>query len=117
MINIIKMITIRETQSLLSISRASVYRLIDYGELEKVYILTSPRISLKSIQDYIERQNAKKHPVELPRKTLLEETGRDIKKQKFRQGGEEFISSSPYTPEVIQDNIPTLKEDNVKKAS
>ena len=39
----------------LNISRSSVYRLIERGELDVVYVLGSPRITQESVDSYIER--------------------------------------------------------------
>lgn len=45
---------INETMKLLSVSRATVYRLANGGHLEMVHIGTAARVTAKSINDMIE---------------------------------------------------------------
>ncbi len=50
-----KLLQISGAGNNLNISRSSVYRLIERGELDVVYVLSSPRITRESIDSYIER--------------------------------------------------------------
>ena len=50
-----RLFALKESCQLLGISRSSVYRLIAQGELDVVYVLSSPRIPEDSIDSYIER--------------------------------------------------------------
>ena len=48
--------TIPETAKALRVSRSTIYRLIDSGELEVTYVLSSPRITSLEIERYLRRQ-------------------------------------------------------------
>ena len=42
----------------LRVSRSSVYRLLHRGELDVVYILSAPRVTAESLDDYVETRLA-----------------------------------------------------------
>lgn len=50
------LLSIRQTQERLGVSRSTTYRLIDIGDLQRLYIRTSPRITESSVIRYLERQ-------------------------------------------------------------
>lgn len=50
------LLSIRQTQERLGVSRSTAYRLIEVGDLQRLYIRTSPRITESSITHYLERQ-------------------------------------------------------------
>ena len=49
------LLRIKDVQNLLAAGRSTVYELIDRGELERVYIGSSPRIVDTSVESYINR--------------------------------------------------------------
>ena len=51
---------ISEVQQQLGVSRSSVYRLINHGQLDVIYVLSSPRITQESIDFFIEQNLAAK---------------------------------------------------------
>jgi excisionase family DNA binding protein len=48
-----KLLQISGAGNTLNVSRSSVYRLIERGELDVVYVLGSPRITQESVDSYI----------------------------------------------------------------
>jgi excisionase family DNA binding protein len=50
-----RLLTIQEVKEQLSLSRSSVYRLIDEKELERVYINSAPRVVSDSVEAFIQR--------------------------------------------------------------
>lgn len=53
------LLTIAEVQHLLKVSRASVYKLIDAGEIRRIKLTPkAARITGESLRDYIERRTA-----------------------------------------------------------
>lgn len=56
------LIRISDVQLMLSASRSTVYRLLDAGELERVYLGSATRIVDDSVQDYITRLRAQQAP-------------------------------------------------------
>jgi excisionase family DNA binding protein len=48
--------TIEEAHTALSVSRSTLYRLIDAGALPVIYLGTAPRVSVKALESYIDRQ-------------------------------------------------------------
>jgi len=53
-----RLLTIAEVCALLRLSRASVYRLIESGDLTRIKVLSSARITEDSLAAYIERSAA-----------------------------------------------------------
>ena len=51
--------TVEEAAELLSVSRAHLYRLLDYEELESVRIGRSRRITSTQLRDYVRRLEAR----------------------------------------------------------
>lgn len=49
------LLRIRDVEARLAVPRSTVYKLIDGGELERVYIASSPRIVDDSVEAYIAR--------------------------------------------------------------
>lgn len=52
------LLSIKETQEKLRVSRSSVYRLLHRGELNVVYVLSAPRVTAESLDDYVETRLA-----------------------------------------------------------
>ena len=50
-----QLLTIQQVQPQLSLSRSSVYRLIDERQLERVYVGSAPRVISDSVEEFIER--------------------------------------------------------------
>ena len=50
------LLTIRQAQEGLGVSRSTVYRLIEAGDLQRLYVRTSPRIAEPSLIRYVSRQ-------------------------------------------------------------
>jgi len=50
------LVTITEAGRILASSRSTVYRLVRQGDLEVVRIGTRPRVTLRSIAAYVDRQ-------------------------------------------------------------
>lgn len=48
------LLTIPEVGTVLAISRPTVYRLIDAGKLERVHVGAASRITVKSVDSYVE---------------------------------------------------------------
>jgi excisionase family DNA binding protein len=53
-----KFLTVQQVATLLSVSRATVYRLVDEGRLERVWVGTSIRVPEPSLDGFL-RQSAK----------------------------------------------------------
>lgn len=53
---------ISDVQTVLSTSRSTVYRLIESGHLERVYVGSAMRIVDDSVQAYIQRLRAQQAP-------------------------------------------------------
>jgi excisionase family DNA binding protein len=56
------LLTIRQVGEVLGISRASIYRLIDAGELEPIKVGTLPRFAPEDLRGYIERKRSERGP-------------------------------------------------------
>ena len=52
------LLSIKEAQEKLRVSRSSVYRLVHRGDLDVVYILSAPRVTAESLEDYVETRLA-----------------------------------------------------------
>ena len=50
------LLTIRQAQERLGVSRSTMYRLIEAGDLQRLYVRTSPRIAEPSLVRYVSRQ-------------------------------------------------------------
>jgi len=50
------LLTIREAQIRLGVSRSTIYRLLEVGELHRLYIRTSPRITQDSLESFLARR-------------------------------------------------------------
>lgn len=50
------LLTIRQAQERLGVSRSTMYRLIEAGDLQRLYVRTSPRIAEPSLIRYVSRQ-------------------------------------------------------------
>ena len=53
--NLPQLLSVREVADLLSVSKATVYALIERGDLERVWVVTSIRIPAASVEAYLER--------------------------------------------------------------
>ena len=53
--NLRLLLSVREVAELLSVSRATVYALIERGELERVWVVTAIRVSAASVDAYLRR--------------------------------------------------------------
>jgi excisionase family DNA binding protein len=53
---------ISDVQSVLATSRSTVYRLLEAGELERVYLGSVTRIVDESVQSYIQRLRVQQTP-------------------------------------------------------
>jgi excisionase family DNA binding protein len=56
------LLTIRQVGDVLGCSRASIYRLIDAGELEPIRVGTLPRFAPEDLRSYIERKRSERGP-------------------------------------------------------
>ncbi len=50
-----QLLTIQQVQTQLSLSRSSVYRLMDEKQLERVYVNSAPRVVSDSVDAFIDR--------------------------------------------------------------
>ncbi len=48
--------TIEQTHTALNVSRSTLYRLIDAGALPVIYLGTAPRVSVKALESFVDRQ-------------------------------------------------------------
>ena len=48
--------TIKEAHAALSVSRSTLYRLIDAGALPVIYLGTAPRVSVKALESFVDRK-------------------------------------------------------------
>jgi excisionase family DNA binding protein len=57
------LVTIEEAGKLLCLSRSSVYRLIDSGDIEAVHIGRAVRVPVTALADFVDRLRARAEPV------------------------------------------------------
>jgi excisionase family DNA binding protein len=50
------LLTITQARRKLNVSRATLYRLIEDGEINRTYVRGAPRIATKEVEAYIERR-------------------------------------------------------------
>ena len=53
--NLRLLLSVREVAELLSVSRATVYALVERGELDRVWVATAIRIPAASVDAYLQR--------------------------------------------------------------
>ncbi len=60
------LLTVEETAHLLSLSRMSVYRLIQRGDLPSIKIGGSRRVSMSALRAYLQKLEAASHGTDYP---------------------------------------------------